>query len=62
MYNINTNATLRTTTSFSDIRIGYANNTNNYLDGVIDDIRIYNRILSEQEITALYYEGGYNPS
>ncbi|MGM0885279.1 MAG: LamG-like jellyroll fold domain-containing protein [Bacillota bacterium] len=27
--------------------------------GVIDDIRIYNRVLSEQEIAALYTENGY---
>jgi len=27
--------------------------------GVIDDIRLYNRVLSEQEISALYSENGY---
>lgn len=27
--------------------------------GVIDDIRLYNRVLSDQEITALYTENGY---
>ena len=32
-----------------------------YFDGSIDDIRIYNRVLSAQEIQALYHEGGYIP-
>ncbi|MEZ4602733.1 MAG: hypothetical protein R2861_04785 [Desulfobacterales bacterium] len=27
-----------------------------YLSGILDDIRIYNRALSEQEIAALYHE------
>lgn len=30
-----------------------------YFHGVIDDIRLYNRVLSEQEISALYTENGY---
>jgi hypothetical protein len=30
--------------------------------GAIDDIRIYNRALSEAEIASLYHEGGWNPS
>ena len=29
--------------------------------GLIDDIRIYNRALSEAEIEALYHEGGWDP-
>jgi hypothetical protein len=33
----------------------------NYMNGKLDDIRIYNRALSEQEIQALYHEGGYVP-
>ena len=31
-----------------------------YFDGVIDDIRIYNRAVDSNEIKLLYYEGGYN--
>ena len=30
-----------------------------YYNGNIDDIRIYNRALSEDEIQALYHEGGW---
>ena len=30
-----------------------------YFDGTIDDIRIYNRALTESEIDALYHEGGW---
>jgi hypothetical protein len=30
-----------------------------YFNGLIDDIRIYNRALTEQEIQALYHEGGW---
>jgi uncharacterized protein (TIGR02145 family) len=45
--------------------IGYDPNTGagpgNYFNGLIDDIRIYNRALSGQEIQALYQEGGYVP-
>ena len=33
-----------------------------YFAGHIDDIRIYNRVLSVLEIEALYNEGGWNPS
>ena len=32
---------------------------NSYFKGAIDDIRIYNRELSETEIRQLYHEGGY---
>jgi hypothetical protein len=32
-----------------------------FFKGSIDDIRIYNRALSDQEIQALYHEGGYTP-
>ncbi|MBA4312784.1 MAG: hypothetical protein C0417_09160 [Chlorobiaceae bacterium] len=34
----------------------------NFLDGKLDDIRIYNRALSENEIHALYHEGGWDKS
>ena len=30
-----------------------------YFKGKIDDIRIFNRVLSENEIQALYHEGGW---
>jgi hypothetical protein len=30
-----------------------------YFKGYLDDIRIFNRVLSEQEIQALYHEGGW---
>ncbi|MFC1618924.1 FG-GAP-like repeat-containing protein [Candidatus Neomarinimicrobiota bacterium] len=31
-----------------------------YYSGIIDDIRIYNRALSEAEVEALYHEGGWD--
>ncbi len=31
-----------------------------YLDGVLDDIRVYNRPLSEEELRELYHENGWN--
>ena len=31
-----------------------------YFDGMIDDVRIYNRVLSENEILGLYHEGGWD--
>jgi hypothetical protein len=31
-----------------------------YLDGYIDDIRIYDRVLSDSEIRKLYYEDGWS--
>lgn len=30
-----------------------------YLDGKLDDIRIYNRALTEEEVKLLYHEGGW---
>ncbi len=46
-----------------DLNIGrraYSSSTNwKYFKGYIDDIRIYNRALTEAEIQALYYEGGW---
>jgi hypothetical protein len=38
---------------YTDINVGY-------LYGYLDDIRIYNRALSESEILLLYHEGGWN--
>jgi hypothetical protein len=33
--------------------------SNYYMRGKIDDVRIYNRALTESEIHALYQEGGW---
>jgi len=33
-----------------------------YFNGSIDDIRIYNRALSDVEIDSLYHDGGWNPN
>ncbi|NHZ84810.1 MAG: T9SS type A sorting domain-containing protein [Planctomycetia bacterium] len=44
----------------SDIWIGeYSLGGNYYFDGIIDDIRIYNRALSTSEIDSLYHLGGW---
>ena len=32
----------------------------NHFDGFIDDVRFYDRILSEQEARALYEDGGWD--
>ena len=40
----------------------YTDTTTNYYNGQIDDIRIYNRALTESEIYALYHEGGWTGS
>ena len=37
----------------------FGDSNNRYFNGVIDDIRIYNRALSAAEISALYTEGGW---
>ena len=45
-----------------NIRIGTGGGPNyntSYFEGKIDDIRIYNRSLSTQEILSLYHEGGW---
>ncbi len=31
-----------------------------YLDGALDDVRVYDRVLSEDELRELYHEGGWN--
>ncbi|MFO0793482.1 MAG: LamG-like jellyroll fold domain-containing protein, partial [Candidatus Brocadiaceae bacterium] len=41
-------------TSYSDMRIGYSRVSTGYFNGSIDDIRIYNGVLSDQEILDLY--------
>jgi len=40
--------------------IGSADGGANYFDGIIDDARLYNRVLSEEEISA-YYKGRQRP-
>ena len=48
----------------NDLYLGPRNPINNYagqLNGCLDDIRIYNSALNNQEIQALYNEGGWNP-
>ncbi len=51
--------TIPPSTSSGDLTIGYARSNwyNTYHDGYIDDMRLYNRALSEAEITALYALG-----
>lgn len=41
-------------TSDQPLRIGSSNGTEEYFDGVIDETRVYNRALSQAEITHLY--------
>lgn len=41
-------------TFYSDMRIGHSRVNNGYFNGVIDDIRIYNRPLTSNEISCLY--------
>jgi hypothetical protein len=41
-------------TFYSDMRIGYSRVNNGYFNGVIDDVRLYNRVLSGKEIKDLY--------
>ena len=58
-----TNTTNGAQISNWDLHIGrraYASSTNwKYFKGYIDDIRIYKRVLTEDEIQALYNEGGW---
>lgn len=42
---------------YRELHIGKPNNLNNYyFKGLIDNIRLYNRVLTEKEIESLYYE------
>ncbi|HBE01513.1 MAG TPA: hypothetical protein DC049_03425, partial [Spirochaetia bacterium] len=41
-------------TAWTDMRIGYSRVNNGYFHGIIDDVRIYNRALSNSEISYLY--------
>jgi len=46
----------------SEVRIGARLNNSEHLNGAVDDIRIYNRDLSDSEIQELYNEGGSTTS
>jgi len=63
------NGTLNTTMNITNgdsncenqnVYIGYGQAWGSYFDGKIDDLRIYNRALIEEEIQVIYYEGGWN--
>ncbi|TWU52580.1 Dispase autolysis-inducing protein precursor [Candidatus Brocadiaceae bacterium B188] len=41
-------------TYYPDMRIGYSRADNGYFNGVIDDVRIYNRALSSQDVSTIY--------
>jgi len=51
--NTKTDFTLARGDASSNLRIGYTSNNNTYLDGRVDDARIYNRVLTDVEIKAL---------
>lgn len=44
------------TSSFQDTVVNIGNSTFN---GKIDDVRIFNRVLTPEEISTLYHEGGW---
>ncbi|MDB4302065.1 LamG domain-containing protein [bacterium] len=50
-------ASVPTTPSSSNIYLGNTNSLNRVLDGILDEFRIFDRILTTEEITALYNEG-----
>ncbi|NUM52000.1 MAG: LamG domain-containing protein, partial [Flavobacteriales bacterium] len=41
-------------TWYSDMRIGHSMNGNSYFNGKIDDVRLYNKALTNQEVQDLY--------
>jgi len=43
--------------NLANVRIGTRYSNSGYFDGVIDEVRIYNRVLSADEVTKLYEEG-----
>ncbi len=51
-----TKAITHNNTTFTMGRWASSYNTDYYVDGSIDDVRIYNRALSDNEVTALYQE------
>lgn len=48
-----------TLSNTKDLFFGAHDNASGFFQGYLDDIRFYNRILSQDEINALYNEGGY---
>jgi hypothetical protein len=46
--------TIAPLTSYSDMRIGHSRASRGFFDGAIDEVRIYNRALSDSEILGLY--------
>jgi hypothetical protein len=44
------------------LEIGREAEINTFFQGLIDDIRIYDRALSDEEIQALYLDGGWDPT
>ncbi|MDQ7816899.1 MAG: LamG-like jellyroll fold domain-containing protein [Melioribacteraceae bacterium] len=40
----------------------YVDQNNGYFNGKLDDIKIYNHVISESEIKSLYHEGGWQQS
>jgi hypothetical protein len=40
--------------SESPFRIGFQTDDNAYFDGKIDDVRIYNRVLSDKEVNEVF--------
>jgi Concanavalin A-like lectin/glucanases superfamily len=48
-------------TNTNPLQIGHHGGDNTFFEGSLGDIRIYNRALTDQEILALYQEGGYLP-
>jgi hypothetical protein len=55
------NQLLNTNTAFPAVIGNWGNQwgSNYYMRGKIDDVRIFNRALTEEEIQALYHEGGW---
>ncbi len=59
----NTNPSLISTNNNQPLRIGYAMDAaNDYFKGSIDELRVYNRVLSDAEIGELYSEGICEPN
>ena len=61
---IKTSDSYNSTLEYDDhsLTIGYGNSYGSdteFLDGKLDDIRFYNRALTESEINVLYHEGGW---
>jgi hypothetical protein len=58
---VNTNIVTTLTATINDANydlfIGRAGGVNQYFNGIVDEVRIYNRALTEEEIKELYYNG-----